>query len=61
MKKVPEKDNTKYFLLNNEPIEEKLHVIAVVSNPCNYKIRYKLANEFMARMEKELNNKLNII
>ena len=48
-------DNTKEFVLNNEPIEEKLHVIAVVSNPCNFKIRYKLTQEFMKRMEKEPN------
>jgi len=48
-------DNIKELILKNEPIEEKLHVIAVVSNPCNYRIRYKLTNEFMARMEKEPN------
>jgi hypothetical protein len=48
-----EKNNIKYLILNNTPIEEKLHVIAVVSNPCNYKIRYKLMNEFIDRMLKE--------
>jgi hypothetical protein len=48
-------DITKDLINNNVPIEEKLHVIAVVSNPCNYKIRYKLANEFINRMEKEPN------
>ena len=53
--KTIQKDDTKYFILNNEPIEEKLHVVSVISNPCNYKIRYKLANEFIARMEKEPN------
>jgi len=46
-------DDTKFLLLNNEPIEEKLHVIAVSSNPCNYKIRNKLAREFIKRMEQE--------
>jgi hypothetical protein len=46
-------DNTRELLLNNFPIEEKLHVIAVVSNPCNFKIRWKLTQEFMKRMEKE--------
>ena len=55
MKKISQKDDTKYLILSNEPIEEKLHVIAVISNPCNFKIRYKLANEFIARMEKEPN------
>ena len=48
-------DNTKQFVLENDPIEDKLHVIAVVSNPCNFKIRYKLTEEFMKRMEKEPN------
>ena len=46
-------DNIKYLLLNSTPIEDKLHVIAVVSNPCNYKIRYKLMDEFIDRMQKE--------
>ena len=32
----------KEAILNNEPIEEKLHVIIVVSNPCLYIKRYKL-------------------
>jgi hypothetical protein len=48
-----ERDNIKYLILNNKPIEDKLHVIAVVSNPCNFKIRYKLMDEFIERMEKE--------
>lgn len=54
-------DNTKELLLNSEPIEENLHVIAVVSNPCNYKIRYQLATEFIHRMEKEPNIILYIV
>ena len=33
--------------------EEKLHVIAVISNPCMFKKRYKLMGEFIERMEKE--------
>lgn len=36
---------------NNTPIEEKLHVVSVISNPCNFKKRYKLANEYIKRME----------
>ena len=47
-------DNTKQFVLENDPIEDKLHVIAVVSNPCNFKIRYKLTQEFMKRIEMTL-------
>jgi len=38
---------------NNEPIENKLHVIAVISNPCLFSRRYILMNEFITRMELE--------
>jgi hypothetical protein len=38
---------------NNEPIENKLNVIAVISNPCLYTRRYILMNEFITRMELE--------
>jgi hypothetical protein len=47
------KNEIKEAILRNEKIEDTLHVIAVVSNPCNFKIRYKLTHEFMKRMEKE--------
>ena len=43
-------DNTKMYILNHTPIEDKLHVISVISIPCNYKIRYQLAKEFIKRM-----------
>lgn len=43
----------KLSILNNEPLEDKLHVIMVISNPCEYKRRYKLANEFILRMNNE--------
>ena len=53
-------DNTKYHenelkkvILNNDPIEEKLHVVIVLSNPCNYAIRYILTKEFIRRMKDE--------
>jgi hypothetical protein len=36
----------------------KLNVISVVSNPCLYKRRYKLAKEFIKRMEN--NDKINL-
>ena len=48
-------DDIKKNIISNSKIEDKLHVIAVVSNPCNFKIRYKLTNEFMKRMENEPN------
>ena len=51
--KIQENNNIKSFILNNTPIDNVLHVIAVVSNPCNYKIRYKLMDEFIDRMLKE--------
>ena len=53
-------DNTKYHenevkkvILNNDPIEDKLHVVIVLSNPCNYAIRYILTKEFIRRMKDE--------
>jgi len=51
--KNQEKNNIKSLILNTKPIDNALHVIAVVSNPCNYKIRYKLMDEFIDRMQKE--------
>jgi hypothetical protein len=46
----------KLALLNNEPIEDKLHVIIVISNPCLFARRYILAREFIKRIEKEESN-----
>jgi hypothetical protein len=43
----------KNAILNNDPIEDKLNVIIVISNPCLFKKRYKLTNEFIKRMENE--------
>jgi len=48
-------DETKVAILNNEPIEAKLHVIAVISNPCQFARRFILAREFAKRMEREQN------
>jgi hypothetical protein len=38
---------------NNLPIEDKLHVIIVISNPCLYAKRYILAKEFINRFEND--------
>jgi hypothetical protein len=38
---------------NNEPIDEKLHVVVVISNPCLFARRYILLKEFLQRMELE--------
>jgi hypothetical protein len=46
-------NETRMAIANNDPIEDKLHVIAVVSNPCLYDIRYRLMKEFIERMEKD--------
>jgi hypothetical protein len=46
----------KEAILNNDPIDNKLHVILVISNPCLYARRYILIKEFMQRMELEETN-----
>ena len=46
----------KEALSNNEPIENKLNVIIVISNPCQYASRYILAREFIKRIEAEETN-----
>ena len=46
----------KYAIKNNDPIENKLHVILVISNPCLYARRYILLKEFVKRIEEEEDN-----
>lgn len=46
----------KLAISNNDPIEEKLNVILVISNPCLYTRRYILLNEFVKRIENEEEN-----
>ena len=43
----------KTAIANNSPIEEKLNVIIVVSNPCLYAKRYILLKEFVKKIEEE--------
>ena len=43
----------KNAIINNDPLEDKLHVIIVCSNPAQYATRYILAREFIKRMEQE--------
>lgn len=40
----------KEALNNNEKIEDKLNVISVISNVCEFKTRWRLMNEFIERM-----------
>ena len=42
-------NDIKYAIKNNEPIEDKLNVIIVISNPCLFKRRYILAQDFIER------------
>jgi hypothetical protein len=41
---------------NNDPIEDKLHVILIISNPCLYARRYILIKEFITRINLEEEN-----
>jgi hypothetical protein len=47
--------NTKLAIMNNDPIDDTLYVVCVISNPCLYATRYLLAKEFIKRMEFEPN------
>jgi len=49
-------NDIKYAILNNLPIEDKLNVIIVISNPCLYAKRYILLKEFVKRIENEEEN-----
>ena len=42
-------------IINNDPIEEYLHIIIVISNPCQYKKRYQLAKEFIEKISRNDN------
>lgn len=52
------KNDIKEAILNNDPIDKKLHVIVVISNPCLFARRYILMKEFMKRIESEEPNVL---
>jgi hypothetical protein len=53
-----EKNELKLVIKNNTPIENKLHVIAVISNPCLFVRRYILFKQFLMRI---LNEEPNVI
>jgi hypothetical protein len=46
-------NDIKSAIQQNDPIENNLHVIVVISNPCFYATRYKLFHEFIHRLEYE--------
>jgi len=47
------RNEMKEAIHHNDPLEDQLHVVMVVSNPCQYARRYILAKEFIQRMELE--------
>ncbi len=49
-------NDIKYAVKNNDPIEDKLNLIVVISNPCLYARRYILLKEFVKRIEEEEEN-----
>jgi len=49
-------NDIKYAISNNNPIEDKLNVIIVISNPCQFARRYILCKEFIKRFEEEEEN-----
>jgi arginyl-tRNA--protein-N-Asp/Glu arginylyltransferase len=51
----------KLALNNNSPIEKKLNVIVVISNPCFYARRYQLFNQFINRMNEDDNVELYVV
>lgn len=43
--------DTRLTIRNNVPIDDILHVVAVISNPCQFKRRFQLAQEFIYRIK----------
>ena len=60
IKRVPA-DDIKLAIMNNDPLDTVLHVIAVTSNPCQIVKKYILAREFLSRMELEKNIKIYMV
>lgn len=54
-------DETRQAIRMNDPLDSTLHVITVLSNPCQYARRYILAREFISRMEREDNITLYVV
>ena len=54
-------NDIKKAIINNDPIEDKLHVIIVISNPSNSAVRYILTREFIKRMKDDVNIILYIV
>ena len=54
-------NDIKDAIRHNKPIEQKLHVVIMISNPCLYARRYMLAREFIERTEKERDVELYVV
>lgn len=50
------RNEIKYAINNNDPIEDYLNIIVVISNPCLYASRYILFKEFIKRLEEQETN-----
>jgi len=53
--------NVRKYIMNNKQIDNVLHVIVVLSNPCQFKRRVQLANEFLKRMKHELHINVYVV
>ena len=47
--------------IDSPPIDDTLHVIIVISNPCHFKTRIRLAREFIERMRQVKNITLYVV
>jgi len=55
------RNEIKDAILNNDLVDDTLHVIAVLSNPCQYKKRVSLMRDFVRRMEFENNVAIYVV
>jgi hypothetical protein len=53
--------SVKSAILNNDPIDDTLHVVVVVSNPALFARRYILTKQFLHRMKQESNVKVYVV
>lgn len=56
-----QKNTTSLAIINNEPIDNILHCVTMISNPCLYARRYQLARQFIKRIENTDNIKLYVV
>lgn len=52
---------TKQAIANNEPIDDVLHVVCVISNPAMFASRYILAKQFLYRLQFESNIRVYVV